>query len=94
MSMEGSTTGRSGIRKVLGGIGSTPVLLAFFMITLAFNAGVRRSYDLTWPPYMDHARDASFAQSILDGHYGESQLCHLTSMWFPPCHFPLDPFEL
>ena len=94
MSMEGSTTGRNGIGKVLGGIGSTPVLLAIFMITLAFNAGVRRSHDLTWPPYMDHARDASFAQSILDGHYGEDPLYTGESMWFTPMVFTLEAYAV
>ena len=94
MSMEGSTAARNGIWQVIRGTGSTPLLLAIFMITLAFNAGVRRTYDLTWPPYMDHARDASFAQSVLDGHYGEDPLYNGESMWFTPMLFTLEAYAV
>ena len=48
------------------------IALAVFLIVLAFASGYRATSDLTWPPYEHIERDASFAQSILDGHYGEN----------------------
>lgn len=66
------------------------VLFATFMIALAFLAGQRATHDLTWAPYVDMDRDASFAQSILDGHYGEDPLYLGGSMWFTPMYFTLE----
>jgi hypothetical protein len=68
------------------------LLLAAFLIALAFASGHRATSDLTWPPYMDFDRDASFAQSILDGHYGEDPLYRDEVLWFTPLVFTMEAF--
>lgn len=66
------------------------IALAVFLIVLAFASGYRATSDLTWPPYVDFDRDASFAQSILDGHYGEDPLYRDEVMWFTPLVFSME----
>ncbi|MBZ0205727.1 MAG: hypothetical protein K8H89_05345 [Flavobacteriales bacterium] len=68
------------------------IVLAVFLITLAFASGYRATSDLTWGPYVDFDRDASFAQSILDGHYGEDPLYRDEVMWFTPLLFSMQAF--
>jgi len=68
--------------------------LAVFLIALAFAGGHRATSDLTWPPYMDFDRDASFAQSILDGHYGEDPLYRGEVMWFTPLVFSIEAYAV
>lgn len=69
-------------------------VLAAFLILLAFVSGYRATSDLTWPPYVDFDRDASFAQSILDGHYGEDPLYRGEVMWFTPLVFTMEAWAV
>lgn len=68
------------------------IVLALFLITLAFASGYRATSDLTWGPYVDFDRDASFAQSILEGHYGEDPMYRDEVMWFTPLLFSMQAF--
>ena len=94
MNTQPPTTNMNGVRTILQGIGSLPALVAIFMLALAFNAGVRNTHDLTWPPYVDQERDASFANSILDGHYGDDPLYSGEAMWFTPMLFTLEAYAV
>jgi hypothetical protein len=67
-------------------------LIAAFMISLAFHAGRDATLGLTWGPYVDQDRDASFAESVLEGHYGEDPLYKGESMWFTPLMFTFEAY--
>lgn len=61
-----------------------------FMIVLAFRAGREATHDLTWTPYVDMNRDASFVHSIQEGHYGEDPLYRDEVLWFTPLLFAIE----
>lgn len=66
--------------------------LGLFMIVLAFIPGRLATRDLTWGPYVDFDRDASFAQGVLEGHYGEDPLYKGETMWFTPLMFTFQAY--
>ena len=65
-------------------------LTAAVLIAMAALAGWRTTRDLTWGPYVDFDRDASFVNGILEGHYGEDPLYQGHSLWFTPLLFGIE----
>lgn len=66
--------------------------LAVLIFVLAFLAGARATGGLTWGAYVDFDRDASFARSVLEGHYGEDPLYRGESLWFTPLVFTFEAY--
>lgn len=65
-------------------------MTAAVLIGMAALAGWRSTKDLTWGPYVDFDRDASFVNGILEGHYGEDPLYSGHALWFTPLLFGIE----
>ena len=66
--------------------------LGVLMLALAFQVGTRATEGLTWGAYVDFDRDASFARSVQEGHYGEDPLYRGESLWFTPLIFTFEAY--
>lgn len=62
------------------------------ILALAFQVGTHATEGLTWGTYVDFDRDASFARSVQEGHYGEDPLYRGESLWFTPLVFTFEAY--
>src|SRR6188508_131741 len=60
------------------------VLVFLFVLVLAFLSGLQAVGGLKWGASVDFHRDAAFARTVLEGHYGEDPIYLGGSLWFTP----------